>query len=150
MANVPVVSTLLNENSFLTDIKAGNHQFQSDEPVDLGGSDKATDPMSMALASLGACTAMTLKIYYAHKQTSWDKIDVHVNSELQHIDKSTAPEDVLSMANNGKVRTITKVIHIKSDMDDKLLERAAIIADKCPVNLMMKKGCKMETIIKRI
>lgn len=150
MASIPVVSTLLNENNFYTTIQAGKHKLEGDEPKNLGGTDKAVDPLSMSLAALGACTAMTLKIYYAHKQTDWEKIEVEVSSELEIIDKKSASEEMLAMANNGKVRKITKVISIKSDMDDKLLGRAALIAEKCPVNLMMKRSCPMETIIKRI
>lgn len=149
MNTEPIISSLKNENKFLTDVKTSRHQFQIDEPERVGGTDQAPDPVEIALGSLGACTAMTLKMYYAHKNLDWTQIDVHVRTELRKIDKETASEELKSISNNGKVRYIEKTIYIKSDMDDKMIERAAMIAEKCPVNLMMKHGSQMETIVKR-
>ena len=141
----PVIASLVNENKFLTDVKTARHEFQIDEPEKVGGSDAAADPVDVALGALGACTAMTLKMYYAHKKLDWTQIDVHVRSELRKIDKETASEELKAMANNGKVRYVNKTIYITSDMDEKMIERAGLIAEKCPVNLMMKNGCVMET-----
>ncbi|MCH8569226.1 MAG: OsmC family protein [Balneolales bacterium] len=149
MDTTPVISTLINENKFLTSIKTVNHTFSADEPIEAGGTDTAPDPVKLALGALGACTAMTLKMYYKHKKTEWSQIDVHVKSELISIDKEKDSEALVRMANNGKVRKVTKTIYIRSDMDDKLLSRASIIAEKCPVNLMMKNSCLMETIVNR-
>jgi len=150
MNKAAVISSLINEDNFLTNIKASDHMFQADEPLAAGGTDLATDPLSMALGALGACTAMTLKIYYAHKGIDWQNIEVHVSSELISINKDTAPELHIAMANNGKIRKVLKTIYIKSDISDKLLERTAIIAEKCPVNLMMKNSCLMDLQIKRV
>ena len=150
MSAEPIISSLKNENKFLTDVKTPRHEFQIDEPERVGGTDKAPDPVEMSLGALGACTAMTLKMYYVHKKVDWTQIDVHVHSELRKIDKETASEAVQAMANNGKVRYVKKTIYIDSDMDEKSLERASIIAEKCPVNLMMKNGCMMETVVERV
>ncbi|AXJ00325.1 putative redox protein [Cyclonatronum proteinivorum] len=150
MAQHPIISVLESKNGFFTDIKAGNHQLIADEPEDMGGTDKAADPLSIALSALGACTAMTLKIYFAHKKLNWEKIEVHITHELLSIDKNSASDELIAMANNGKVRKLYKKIYIKSDMEDKLLNRASIIAEKCPVNLMMKRSCPMETEVIRL
>ncbi|MCC5934198.1 MAG: OsmC family protein [Balneolales bacterium] len=150
MAQNKIISVLESEKGFYTEIKAGSHTSIADEPIEAGGTDKAADPVSIALGGLGACTAMTLKIYFAHKKLDWEKIEVHINHELMAIDKDTASEELKAMANNGKVRKIFKKIYIKSDMEDKLLSRAAIIAEKCPVNLMMKRSCPMESIVERL
>lgn len=149
MNTEPVISSLKNENKYLTDVKTSRHHFQIDEPERVGGTDKAPDPVDISLGALGACTAMTLKMYYLHKELDWSQIDVHVRSELRKIDKETASEEMKAMANNGKVRHIEKTIYIKSEMEDKMIERAAMISEKCPVNLMMKNSCQMETIVKR-
>lgn len=149
MNTEPIISSLKNENKFLTDVTTGRHKFLVDEPERVGGTDMAPDPVDVSLGALGACTAMTLKMYYVHKELDWTQIDVHVKSELRKIDKETASEELKAMANNGKVRYIEKTIYIKSDMDEKMIERAAVIAEKCPVNLMMKNSCPMETIVKR-
>lgn len=145
----PVISTLHSKDQFFTSIQSGSHQLSSDEPESVGGTDKAADPISLAMGSLGACTAMTLKIYYEFKKISWEKIEVQITSKLETIDKENASEATKAIASNGKVRQIHKTIIITSDMDDKMLERAAIIAEKCPVNLMMKHGTIMHTTIQR-
>lgn len=150
MAQNNIISVLESKNGFYTDIKAGHHQLFADEPIEAGGTDKAADPLSLALSGLGACTAMTLKIYFAHKKIEWETIEVHITQELIAIDKETASDELIAMANNSKVRKIYKKIYIKSDMEDKLLGRAALIAEKCPVNLMMKRSCPMETEVVRL
>ena len=49
--------------SFKQQIVAGKHQLQADEPASVGGSDDAPDPYDYLLASLGACTSMTVGLY---------------------------------------------------------------------------------------
>jgi len=145
----PVISSLENKNKFLTNIKTGKHHFSADEPESAGGTDQAADPISLALGSLGACTAMTLKIYYDFKKIDWNKIEVQITSGLEAIDAESVSEATRKIAVNGKVRRIKKTILITSDMEDKMLERAAVIAEKCPVNQMMKHGAVMQTTIQR-
>jgi uncharacterized OsmC-like protein len=150
MSKSPVISSLLKENNFFTHTEAGIHEIYCDEPADVGGSDRAPDPVVLTLAALGACTAMTLKMYYDHKGVNWEQIDVHISNAFIAVDKENDPPELLEKANKGKVRKITKKIYIRSDMDDKSLERAVTIADKCPVNLMMKRSCLMETKAERM
>ncbi len=146
----PVISTLYKEEKFFTHIKTETHHFSADEPESAGGEDESPDPVTLALGSLGACTAMTLKIYYDFKETPWEKIEVMITSKVENIDKETASEATKAAAHNGKVRHINKKILITSDMDDKKLERATVIAEKCPVNLMMKNSTIMHTIVERV
>src|SRR5258707_5733900 len=44
-------------------VHAGRHVLSADEPEGSGGRDKGPSPYEYLLAGLGACTAMTLRLY---------------------------------------------------------------------------------------
>lgn len=145
-----IISSLKKSDGFLTNIKTADHQFQSDEPESAGGTNKAPSPVQMVLASLGACTAMTLKMYYEHKDTNWEQIDVHIRSEVKRVSEDELSEEEKPYFSRGKIRYIYKDIHIKGGMDDKAFERAEVIAGKCPVNQMMNRNVLMKTKLFRV
>lgn len=144
-----IISSLKKQDIFYTDIKTTEHTFSSDEPESAGGTNKAPDPVTLALGGLGACTAMTLKMYYEHKKVEWDQIDVHIRTEVKKTSADELPEEEKPFLNNGKIRYVYKDIHIKGNMDDKAFERAEVIAGKCPVNQMMNKNVYMVTTLHR-
>ncbi len=64
-----VVSSSPDGSFFAHDIAAGAHLLRADEPVDIpGGHDSGPAPYDFLLSGLGACTAMTLRIYAARKK----------------------------------------------------------------------------------
>ncbi|MEO8655769.1 MAG: bifunctional alpha/beta hydrolase/OsmC family protein, partial [Ramlibacter sp.] len=69
-----------NTAGFAVDIRVGRHQWIGDEPVNVGGDDLGPGPYDMLAAALGACTAMTLRMYARHKQ--WPLAEVAV--QLTH------------------------------------------------------------------
>lgn len=48
-------------------IHSGQHVYATDKPVASGGQDSAPAPYDYLLASLAACTMMTLRMYAQHK-----------------------------------------------------------------------------------
>jgi alpha/beta superfamily hydrolase len=50
------------------EVMSGPHRFLADEPVAFGGLDSGPGPYDLLLASLGACTSMTLRIYADRKE----------------------------------------------------------------------------------
>jgi len=53
---------------FQQEVVWGAHHLIADEPTDVGGLGSGFGPYELLLASLGACTAMTLRLYADQKQ----------------------------------------------------------------------------------
>jgi putative redox protein len=61
----------ISDARYATAITTGRHALTADEPERNGGADVGPAPFDLLLASLGACTAMTLKMYAEHKPGRW-------------------------------------------------------------------------------
>lgn len=118
---------------FGTEIHSKSHRFLADEPRDVGGDDAGPTPYDLLGAALGACTAMTMKMYADRKGLPFEGVSVHVTHERNHAsdcDHCTTGEEA-----DGKVQALNRTIEIRGEgltEDDraKLME----IADKCPVH----------------
>ena len=47
-------------DGFAQEVVAGLHQFRTDEPAAVGGTDRGPSPYDLLLAALGSCTSMTV------------------------------------------------------------------------------------------
>lgn len=117
-ANIIVKNT---GTSYSTDILAGNHQVKSDEPVDHGGNDEGPTAHQMLLASLGACTAITIRMYANRKQWDLRSITIELNME--------------KVISEGTEKTVIfRKLKFEGTLDDEQNKRLLFIADKCPVH----------------
>ena len=64
---------------YATTIEAGAHRLIADEPRSNGGADAGPDPYELLLASLGACTAITLRMYADRKQWEMSALTVELH-----------------------------------------------------------------------
>src|SRR5262249_23162517 len=55
------------QGRFQQEVSVGRHRFLADEPVAVGGLDSGPNPYDLLVAGLGACTAMTLRMYAERK-----------------------------------------------------------------------------------
>jgi putative redox protein len=113
---------------YRTDIRAGTHDLTADEGAALGGLDAGPAPYELLLAALGACTAMTLKMYAERK--SWPLEAVEVD---------------LAYFKADDAMRIDRRISIEGPLDADQRARLADIAERTPVTLTLKVGVAIET-----
>jgi len=118
----------IGKDRYRTEIVVGVHRLASDEPEAAGGADSGPAPYDLLLAALGACTAMTLRMYADRKQ--WPLVSAEVDLQLTRD------------ANNQRriERTLTLV-----GLDGPQCARMADIAERTPVTLTLKAGLPIST-----
>lgn len=119
MANEVLVS--IGDSSYTTTISYEDLNILADEPIDVGGENKGLAPTQLLLSSLGACKAITMRMYANRKKWNVDKIDIQVSSEVQ---KSEQQQTTYIKCN----------IFISGDLDEDQKQRLYQIGEKCPVH----------------
>jgi uncharacterized OsmC-like protein/esterase/lipase len=128
------------DGKYTTQVKMGKHHLLADEPDSVGGYDLGPSPYDLLTASLGACTAMTLRMYADHKGIDLKEVKVH----LQH-DKRHAEDAHSEKSKGGKVDHIKRIIEIDGDLTDAQRQRMLEIADRCPVHKTLSKKVVIES-----
>lgn len=57
---------------------ANGHFILADEPEDVGGNNLGGTPYDLLVSALGACTAMTIRLYAKHKKLALEEVKVHL------------------------------------------------------------------------
>lgn len=127
-------------NKFLTQIQAGKHSMLADEPTDVGGEDLGPSPYQLLTAALGACTAMTMRMYADRKGWEIEEIRVHLNHDKRHSDDCADCEKPSSMIDHFE-----RILEINSKLDEQQLQRLMEIANRCPVHRTLEGDVKMTT-----
>lgn len=124
-------------------ISAGRHRMIADEPVSVGGHDTGPGPYDFLLASLGACTSMTMRLYADRKAIPLDRITV----ELKH-GRIYAKDCVECETKEGMISKIDRVITMDGNLDAEQRAKLMEIADKCPVHRTLTSEIKIVTVAK--
>jgi uncharacterized OsmC-like protein len=114
---------------FAQRVRAGRHVLAADEPVAVGGDNSGPGPYDYLLAALGACTAMTLRLYAERKRIAAERFSVRLSHRRVH-----AADCADCETTEGNVGEITRDISIAGDLPDEVRARLMEIADKCPVH----------------
>jgi putative redox protein len=117
----------IGRDAYATRIDLGAHALSADEPPSRGGGDAGPAPYEMLLASLGACTAITLRMYADRKE--WPLESLEVQLRLHGIGETLRIERVLAPIG----------------LDAEQAARLAEVAEKTPVTLTLKRGVPIET-----
>jgi uncharacterized OsmC-like protein/pimeloyl-ACP methyl ester carboxylesterase len=111
------------------EVLVGHHRLIADEPASVGGRDSGPNPYDLLTAALGACTAMTLRLYAEHKSLPLDRVTV----KLRHA-KVHAADCADCEAKDAKIDRIDRAIMLEGTLDEAQRSRLMEIADKCPVH----------------
>lgn len=117
-----------------------DHQYVADEPAELGGHNQGPAPYQLLLWSLGACTAMTIRMYANRKQWALRSIKVKLTHK-----KIRASEYYQDPALTGQIDFIDRQITVSGDLDSQQQFRLHEIADKCPVHRTLREKPQIKT-----
>jgi len=128
----PIEGVLVSETGngkFEQSIVAGTHRYLADEPVSAGGNGSGPSPYEYLLAALGACTAMTIRLYAEHKKLPLKRVSVHLTHDKIHAADCESCE-----TKEGKIDRIEREITLEGDLSAEQRAQLMGIADKCPVH----------------
>jgi putative redox protein len=124
-----VVVTETGAGKFQQSIAIGSHRLLADEPVAVGGLDSGPSPYDLLLAGLGACTAMTLRLYAEHRKLPLERVAVTLSHAKIHAQDCAECE-----TREDKVDRIERAVTLSGALSDEQRTRLIEIADKCPVH----------------
>lgn len=124
---------------FLQDIQSGpDHHVLADEPLAYGGTNRGMSPYGFLAAGLGACTAMTIRMYARRKGWPLTHVSVDVSHAKVHAQDTEADS-------RNRIDTFTRAITLEGDLDAEQRARLMQIADKCPVHRTLEKGVRVQS-----
>ncbi|MGA7787051.1 MAG: bifunctional alpha/beta hydrolase/OsmC family protein [Xanthobacteraceae bacterium] len=142
-ADTPPGTVLVRETrrgKFQQELIVGDHRLLADEPVKDGGLNSGPGPYDLLLAALGACTAMTIRLYADLKQIPLVRTQVRLHHEKIHASDCTECE-----TKEGKIDHIDRAITFEGNLDAAQRARLMEIADKCPVHRSLQSEIDIRT-----
>jgi len=115
-------------------VVADRHVFSADEPERRGGRDTGPAPYQLLAAGLGACTAITIRMYAERKGWPLARVSVQVTHE-KHDGQS------------GGLDRFARLITLEGPLDEAQRQRLREIADKCPVHRTLSRDNEIETAL---
>jgi putative redox protein len=113
---------------YRTTITSAGHTLLADEPESVQGTNTGMSPHSLLLASLGSCTAITLRMYADRKL--WPVEEINVALELYK-----SPTGTL----------IARKISFKGNITDEQHQRLLQIANSCPIHKILTGNVEVVT-----
>jgi putative redox protein len=123
-------ATVDGEAGYAQKVITSGHEIAADEPAKRGGTNTGPSPFELMLASLGACTAITFRMYAERKQ--WNLGAVRVK---------------LRLLKDGDAQHIERTIHVSSALDPDQQLKLLEIADKTPVTKALAPGIPIHTTL---
>lgn len=126
-------------------VAVGKHRLTADEPTSFGGLDTGPSPYDFLGIALGACTAMTLRMYADRKGMELGRISVDVSHAKVHA------QDCVDCGEgrDGRIDRFERKIAVAgAELDEELRRKLVEIAGKCPVHRTLEASSAVVTKVK--
>lgn len=110
-------------------LQARGFSVIADEPESDGGTNLGMTPKELMLGALGACAAMTARMYAQRKGWALEGVEVDLSTE-----RYKKPDYPAYTGTGDFVHEFRQRIHFKGDLTLEQRERLLEIAGKCPVH----------------
>lgn len=124
----PDATALIVGDTFRTVIRVGGHELVADLTAAEGGTDRGPEPHDILLASLGACTAMTIQ--YSARKHGWPLRKIEIG---------------LSQTRVGGRHRFRRSLRIDGDLTDEQRQSLLRAANQCPVSQTLLGEIDIET-----
>lgn len=118
------------QGRFQVQVAAPGATFLADEPVDVGGLGSGPNPYDLLASALGACTAMTIRLYAERKGWPLSQVEVRVLH-----------------ANTGGRDRFAREVVLHGALDGERRARLLEIANRCPVHRTLERGSEIITVL---
>jgi uncharacterized OsmC-like protein len=130
----------LGPTGLVTELIAGGHTLIADDAFSNGGTELGPNPFDLLVSALGACTAMTLRIYAQRKGYALEGVTVTLRHK--RIPAEACADCVTKI---GKVDIIERTIELKGPLDAATREELLHIAERCPVHRTLSGEIKIRS-----
>lgn len=131
------------DKGFLSEVMANGHYLMADEPKEIGGTDLAGTPYDLLMAALGACTAITIRMYTNHKGIDLEEVKVHMTREKRHAADADNTDDPKSL-----MEFIDLDLELHGNLSEEDRQGILRIAHKCPVHKTLVNGVTVKANLK--
>lgn len=142
--NTPTGSVVVKvgAEALLADVQAGRHTWLVDEPVEAGGQDRGPTPYELLLSALGACTAITLRLYASQKQWPLEAVEVRLSHQRVHVQDCERCEQPGHM-----LEEVHKELRLLGPLTPEQRRRLEAISQKCPVQKTLMGSLRIATTL---
>jgi putative redox protein len=117
---------------FQVEVSAAGTRFLADEPASVGGLGTGPTPYDLIASALGACTAMTVRLYATRKGWPLDSVTVRVLHRRDGLET--------------KDRFAREIV-LTGDLTAEQRRRMLEIANRCPVHETLERGSDVITVL---
>ena len=125
-----IANAHIGRDHYKVTINAGKNVLLADEDEKSGGKDEGFNPHQLLLASLAACTCITVRMYADHKKLNLEEVKVNLSFERDETKNIT-----------NIVRQVEFVGNLAVEERTRLLE----IANKCPIHKVLSNPIHIST-----
>jgi putative redox protein len=132
------VAVRVGKHGYRAEVSVRGHTFVADEPEALGGTDAGPTPYDYLASALGACTAMTIRMYADRRGWPLDEVTVRLTHGRVHEADCEGCE-----SRPVGIDQLSRVVELSGDLTEEQRAGLLRIADRCPVGQTLTRGIRV-------